>query len=115
MAENKQLVVAKAQLEKELNHNVQSLGVQFASQADMIEKLNGYLKTKASVDAFEGLESKLHQAKQQQNTLQENEQKLNLALEELQQEYDILLTQNVLAEEQNQKLTREYGKAKVEI
>ena len=81
----------------------------------MIGELNGYLKNKASVEAFEGLESKLHQAKQQQNTLQEGENNLKQALEELQQEYDILLTQNVLGEEQNQKLTREYGKAKVEI
>lgn len=61
------------------------------------------------------MEDKLKEMKQAQNQLQEAETKQKQALDELQQEYDILLQQNVLGEEQNQKLTREYGKAKVEI
>ena len=36
-------------------------------------------------------------------------------MDELQQQYDVLMEQNVLAETLNQKLTREYGKAQVEI
>lgn len=33
----------------------------------------------------------------------------------MQKQYDILLEQNVKAEEVNQRITREYGKANVEI
>ena len=36
-------------------------------------------------------------------------------MDELQQQYDVLIEQNVLSETLNQKLTREYGKAQVEI
>ena len=36
-------------------------------------------------------------------------------LNDLQKQYDILLEQNVKAEEVNQRITREYGKANVEI
>ena len=36
-------------------------------------------------------------------------------MNDLQKQYDILLEQNVKAEEVNQRITREYGKANVEI
>jgi hypothetical protein len=47
--------------------------------------------------------------------LLENEQVQQDQMDELQQQYDVLIEQNVLSETLNQKLTREYGKAQVEI
>jgi hypothetical protein len=41
--------------------------------------------------------------------------KLKPQLEDIQTQYDVLLQQNVTAEEANQKLTREFGRAKVEL
>jgi hypothetical protein len=76
-----------------------SLSLQFANQSDMIEKLNDYLKNKASIEAFEALDANLSQTKEQQAGLQASKDKLQSSLEDLQQEHDILLTENVKAEE----------------
>ena len=65
----KLLLDAKAQLEKELNQDVNSLSVQFANQSNMIEELNDYLKTKANIQAFESLDANLSRTKQQQADL----------------------------------------------
>ena len=84
MSDHKLLLDAKAQLEKELNQDMGSLSVQFANQSDMIEELNDYLKTKASVEAFEALDANLSQTKEHQAGLQESKGKLQSALEDLQ-------------------------------
>lgn len=47
--------------------------------------------------------------------LQSNYASQQEQLNDLQKQYDILLEQNVKAEEVNQRITREYGKANVEI
>lgn len=79
----KLLLDAKAQLEKELNQDVNSLSVQFANQSNMIEELNDYLKTKANIQAFESLDANLSRTKQQQADLQEVQDKLQSSLEDL--------------------------------
>lgn len=74
-----------------------SLTKQLNDQIKLVEDLNGYIKEKCGIEAVQ------------------NSEKLSEQMDELQQQYDILLQQNVSAEETNQKLTREYGKSKVEI
>ena len=76
MSDHKLLLGAKAQLEKELNQDTGSLSVQFANQSSMIEELNDYLKTKASIEAFEALDASLSQTKEHQAGLQESKDKL---------------------------------------
>lgn len=70
MSDHKLLLDAKAQLEKELNQDMGSLSVQFANQSGMIEELNDYLKTKASIEACEALAANLSQTKEHQAGLQ---------------------------------------------
>ena len=64
MSDHKLLLDAKVQLEKELNQDMGSLSVQFANQSGMIAELNDYLKTKASVEAFEALDANLSRTKE---------------------------------------------------
>jgi chromosome segregation ATPase len=84
MSDHKLLLDAKTQLEKELNQDMGSLSVQFANQSGMIEELNDYLKTKASIEAFEALATNLSQTKEHKADLQESKDKLQSALEDLQ-------------------------------
>lgn len=84
MSDHKLLLESKAQLEKELNQDMGSLSVQFANQSDMIVELNDYLKTKASIEAFEALNTNLSQTKEHRAGLQESKDKLQSALEDLQ-------------------------------
>lgn len=81
----------------------------------MIDDLSAYLKSKGSVEAIEQQEKQVQKLAVENVDLKANESKLTEQMNDLQKQYDILLEQNVKAEEVNQRITREYGKANVEI
>ena len=81
----------------------------------MIDDLSQYLKNKGSVEAIEQQEKQLQKLAVENGDLKTNEARMTEQLNDLQKQYDILLEQNVKAEEVNQRITREYGKANVEI
>lgn len=102
-------------LQKEIPGAPPQLQSLFADQKKMIDDLSAYLKTKGSIEAIEQNEKKLQKLQKENQDLQTNETKMTEQLNDLQKQYDILLEQNVKAEEVNQRITREYGKANVEI
>lgn len=69
----------------------------------LLDQLNAYIQ-KAGMQSVDNLSKQLQEMA-----------KLKPQLEDIQTQYDVLLQQNVTAEEANQKLTREFGRAKVEL
>jgi len=87
----------------------------FQDQQKLIDDLSSYLKNKGSVEAVELQEKQMQMLVKESEDAKQNEGKLTEQLNDVQKQYDILLEQNVKAEEVNQRITREYGKANVEI
>ena len=67
------------------------------------------------MEAIELQEKQMQMLVKESEDAKQNEEKLTEQLNDMQKQYDILLEQNVKAEEVNQRITREYGKANVEI
>ena len=117
IAENRQLALEKQELEKELGPDDHPSALQklLLGQRTQFEDLNEYLKTMAGLEAVESKEASIQFLKSQQAQARETYEKQKEAINDLQCEYDAVLKQSIKGEEANQRLTREYGKAKVEI
>lgn len=115
-SELKQMTEQKKQFENELKPQLfpKSVHKQLQEQGSLIDNLTDYLKTKVSQEALEMHEKTAQQLIELKKNARIQEEKQILLLDDLQQEYDILIEQNVKQEEETQRLTRELGKAKVE-
>ena len=80
-----------------------SIQKQLKDNMGLLDQLNAYIQ-KAGMQSVDNLSKQLQEMA-----------KLKPQLEDIQTQYDVLLQQNVTAEEANQKLTREFGRAKVEL
>ena len=84
-------------LENELKPQLfpKSVHKQLQEQGTLIDKLTEYLNTKVSQEALESFEKTAQQLVEFKKQARTQEEKQILLLDDLQQEYDILIEQNV--------------------
>lgn len=92
-----------------------SFSAQLQEQCKMIDQLNDYINNKCSLQSVQQAEQLNLNLKTEKELLNIRNKEIQDQTDELQQQYDHLLDQNLKIEETAQKMTRDHGRAMVQI